>query len=447
MISTARPRPKTRPKPRPAGTLSFYLRNGAVVGIIKLASVPLVLSISVLLARWLGPQEYGVYAIAWSLAAIGAAAASGGVSQFLTRRVAELHKSGRQPEIRPHIAAAMLLVSLAALVFLLLLAAGWSARALPLPLTGSTVALIFLVAAFIGVINIGSAALRGLERAAEGQLCLLILAPAASAAALLLMISLTGSRTAWAALAAMAAGYGLGAVLSQWRLRRLTAGFRGTADTARAPALVRPVAAQSKTYIAYAVLMILGLQLNLLMVGVLLQEEHVSYYNLADKAAQFAALPVGILELLMATRVVSLYSQGNFDGLRKLYLTLTLAGFAAALLIAAPLYVFGEEIIRLLLGQTYAGGIYPVMLLLLAAQLVRAAFGPVTVMLLMTGHQAYCVASQLTGAAVLATATWLLVPHYGLQGAGMAATAGVLAAYLPLAAGGYRTLGLRLPLL
>ncbi|WP_291730360.1 oligosaccharide flippase family protein [Leisingera sp. F5] len=441
MISTTRPRSRSRP----GSTLSFYLRNGAVVGIIKLASVPLVLSISVLLAHWLGPQEYGLYAIAWSLAVIGAAAASGGVSQFLTRRVAELHKSGRQPEVRPHIAAAMVLVSLAALLFLLLLAAGWSARALPLPLTGGTVVLIFLAAAFIGVINIGSAALRGLERAAEGQLYLLILAPAASAAALLLMISLTGSRTAWAALAAMAAGYGLGAVLAQLRLRRVTAGFSGPATAARA--LVRPAAAQSKTYIAYAVLMILGLQLNLLLVGVLLQAEQVSYYNLADKAAQFAALPVGILELLMATRVVSLYAQGNLTALRKLYLTLTLAGFAAALLIAAPLFVFGEEIIRLLLGQTYASGIYPVLLLLLAAQLLRAAFGPLTVMLLMTGHQAYCVASQLTGAAVLATATWLLVPHYGLQGAGMAATAGVLAAYLPLAAGGYRTLGLRLPLL
>ncbi|WP_027260039.1 lipopolysaccharide biosynthesis protein [Leisingera aquimarina] len=441
MISTAR----SRPSPRPRSTLSFYLRNGAVVGIIKLASVPLVLSISVLLARWLGPQEYGVYAIAWSLAAIGAAAVSGGVSQFLTRRVALLHKSGRKPEIQPHIAAAMRLVSLAALLFLLLLAAGWSTRAIPLPLTGGTIALIFLVAAFIGVINIGSAALRGLERAAEGQLFLLIVAPAASAAVLLLMISLTGSRTAWAALAAIAAGYGLGAVLAQLRLGQLTAGFSGPATDARA--LVRPVAAQSKTYIAYAVLMILSLQLNLLLVGVLLQAEHVSYYNLADKAAQFAVLPVGILELLMATRVVSLYAQGDLKALRKLYLTLTAAGFAAALLIAAPLYFLGEEIIRLLLGQTYASGIYPVLLLLLAAQLVRAAFGPLTVMLLMTGHQAYCVASQLAGAAVLGTATWVLVPQFGLQGAGMAATAGVLAAYLPLAAGGYRTLGLRLPFL
>ncbi|SFK75953.1 lipopolysaccharide biosynthesis protein [Shimia haliotis] len=424
----------------PPGNLVFYLRSGSVVGGIKLVSVPLVLSISVLLARWLGPEEYGVYAISWSLATIGAAAVSGGVSQYLTRRVAMLNTKNRHPDIRPAITASMQFVTLAALLFLLVLAIGWMLDATPLELSGQTIVMIFLCAAFIGVMNIGSAGLRGLERASEGQLYLLIVAPLASILLLFLLMQMPIPRTSWAALAAMAVGYGFGASLSQLRLRRLTKDF-GRSGSAHA--LIPALAVQSKGYIAYTTLMIVGLQLNLILVGFLLQGEHVSYYNLADKAAQFVSLPVGILELLMATRVVSLHSEGNFGALQKLYRTLSLAGVAAALLIAGLLYLLGEHIISLLLGPSYAGNIYPVLVLLLVAQLIRAAFGPVTMTLLMTGHQKYCVASQLTGAAALAAATWLLVPIYGLQGAGMAASVGMLAACLPLAIGGYRTLGLR----
>ncbi|WP_323338014.1 lipopolysaccharide biosynthesis protein [Cereibacter johrii] len=423
-----------------AGNLSYFLRYGAVVGVIKLASIPLVLSISVLLARWLGPEEYGVYAISWSLATIGAVAVSGGVSQYLTRRVAMLNTKNRHPEVRPAITASMQFVTLAALLFLLVLAIGWMLDATSLKLSGQTIVLVFLSATFIGVVNIGSAGLRGLERASEGQLYLLIMAPLTSILLLILLMQIPVPRTSWAALAVMAAGYGLAASLSQLRLRRLTKGFgrSGPAHT-----LVPALAVQSKGYIAYSTLMIVGLQLNLIMVGFLLQEEDVSYYNLADKAAQFVWLPVGIFELLMATRVARLHSEGNFGAIQKLYRSLSLAGGAAALLVAGLLYALGEHIISLLLGPFYAGNIYPVLLLLLVAQLIRAAFGPVTVTLLMTGRQNYCVASQLTGIAAIAAATWLLVPSYGLHGAGMAACIGMLAASLPLAIGGYRTLGLR----
>lgn len=424
----------------PPNNLFYYLRNGSVVGVIKLASVPLTLSISVLLARWLGPEEYGVYAISWSFATVGAAAVSGGVSQYLTRHVAMLNNKGRHPEIRPTINASLQFVMLAALLFLLVLAIVWMLNATPLELSAQAIVMIFLSATFIGVINIGSAGLRSLERAIEGQLYLLIVAPLASILLLLLLMHIPATRTSWAALAAMVVGYGVGASLSQFRLLLLTKGFGRSGP---AHALVPALAVQSKGYIAYSTLMIVGLQLNLILVGFLFQEEHVSYYNLADKAAQLVSLPVGILEVLMATRVVNLHSEGNFGALQKLYRTLSLAGFAAALLVAGLLYTLGEHLINLLFGPSYAGNIYPMLVLLLVAQLIRAGFGPVTLALLMTGHQKYCVASQLAGAATLAAATWLLAPSYGLQGAGIAASVGMLAASLPLAIGGYRTLGLR----
>ncbi|MCV6577251.1 MAG: oligosaccharide flippase family protein [Cohaesibacter sp.] len=421
-------------------TFSYYLRNGAVVGAIKLLSLPLALSISVLLADWLGPKDYGIYAISWSLATIGAASISGGVSQYLTRHVAMLRTEGRYAEIRPAIMASIQSVALAACIFLLLLAIGSMLDAIPLSLSGQIIGTICLAAAFIGVMNIASAGLRGLERASEGQFYLLIMAPLASLVLLFCLMSISGTRMPWFVLVALAVGYGFGAVLSQLRVQRLTKDFGQSGPAYRRVYLL---VAQSKGYIAYSILMIIGLQLNLILVGFLLQKEHVSYYHLADKAAQCVALPIGILELLMAARVVSLHSKGELEDLQKLYHMLSLAGIVAALMIAGFFYIWGEQIIDLLLGSLYASNVYPVLVLLLVAQLIRAAFGPVTVTLLMTGYQRYCVLSQLIGAVTLGMATWILVPYYGLLGAAMAACIGVLASYLPLAIGGYRTMGLR----
>lgn len=422
------------------GPLAHFLVGGATVGAIKLLSVPLALGLSVVLARLMRPEQYGAYAIAWTLATIGAAAISGGLSQLLTRQVAALSGTAEgRSEVRPLLAAATLILMAAGVVFGFLLIAGRAAHVTPSGLSGLLMLQIAAAATAIGLTNVSSAGLRGLDRAAEAQVFLLIVSPAASIVVLLVLLLALEPSTE-VTLLALVIGYGLGAVLSRQRLTTRTAGF-GQSRPARS--LIPYVIGNSGGFTAYAVLMILSLQVNVLLAGYLLGPEQVSYYHLADKAAQFVALPVGILELLVASRIVGLHRQGDMDGLRRLCRVLSLAGFAAALLIAAPLFLYGEAIIGLLYGAAYAESAYAVLVILLLAQLLRSVFGPLTVVLLMTGHQRYCVMGQLLGVLALGASTLLLAPSWGVEGVAVASVVGVLAAFVPMVAGGFRSLRLR----
>ena len=58
------------------------------IGAMRAAAVPVSLACSVILARMLGPDAFGQYAFIMALVPLLALPASGGVTRFLTREVA-----------------------------------------------------------------------------------------------------------------------------------------------------------------------------------------------------------------------------------------------------------------------------------------------------------------------------------------------------------------------
>jgi O-antigen/teichoic acid export membrane protein len=92
--------------------------------------------------------------------------------------------------------------------------------------------------------------------------------------------------------------------------------------------------------------------------------------------------------------------------------------FWSALVAVLVLAVMGEHILALF-GEEFVGGYGPLMIFALAL-LLRAAVGPATLLLHITGHQDRCIIVYACALVASLVLNFLLVPRFGMNGAAMA---------------------------
>ena len=109
--------------------------------------------------------------------------------------------------------------------------------------------------------------------------------------------------------------------------------------------------------------------------------------------------------------------------------------------IALAFIVFGREILALAFGQAYAGADLALAILALG-QLVNAGAGSVGILLIMSGNQRRAASGVAFGAGLNVVLGVLLIPPYGVNGAAVAAAAGLVLSNLLLVDIARRTLGI-----
>ena len=413
-------------------------RSSLAAFAIRIASAAIALVSQVLMARWMGGFDYGVFVLVWTVMIMVGDISCLGFQTSIIRFIPEYRERGRPEELRGAIQAARVFVLVtSSLVAALGLAGVW--------LFSDQIESYYVLPFYLGLACLPvialSDVLEGMARANGWSV--LALAPVYILRPLLILALMGGAillgyppsaqvAVVCALLATLATTiYQVAAIVPP-----ATAGVRGVKPRFH----LRHWVAVSLPIFLVDGFFYLHTNADILMIGWFMQPEDVAVYFAALKLLAL----VHFVYFAVKAGVAQRYAQYAHGGDRE-----RLAGFARetvawtfwpSLAMAALMLLAGKPML-MLFGPGFEAG-YPLLFLLLAGVVARAAVGPAESLLTMSGHQNACAGVFGVTLAVNLGLNLVLIPLWGLWGAATATAVAMCVEALLLAATVRRRLGI-----
>lgn len=386
--------------------------------VIKVGGALVGLLVSVIMARGLGAEGYGVYALAFSVVALLSVPVQLGLPTLLVREVARYHVGERWDLMRGVLRRAD------EVVLLLSAAIGVTTGAVMWELTGrvevtqlATLALALVLLPLMALSSLRGAALRGLRHVLLSQLPEIIIRPGS----LLLLAGLAflfGGFTPPQAMALYCVAAALAFVAGAMLLRRVRPNEIGATvpayETAAWLRSALPLALLSGLQIVIS-------QTDVMMLGLLASKQEVGLYRVAVSGSELVVFALAAVNLVAAPLIARLHSSSERDRLQAVVTFSARLALGGALPVGLALIVFGSPII----GFAYGDGFRPAhvaLAIVCFGQVGSAAMGSVGLILNMTGHERDTVKAFAVTAAVNVLLNLALIPRYGIEGAAAASS-------------------------
>lgn len=421
-----------------AGLKAQLLRGLLGVGWLKILSMPLALSSSVILARFLGPEGYGQYVFVFSLIGFLALPVGPGPGQLITREVAAFHHDRAWGLFDGIIRRSFQwvffssLIVMTATLFVAISYAEWQREN-----RWALVVVASFLIPLLGVNTIRANVLRGLRFVVLAQLPTLMVRPG-------LHLLFVGGFLAFGVLTP------LSAIISQV-VATAVAVLIGTAlALGRIPPEVKRSSPRYhdkfwlSAIVPLSLLVLVGTlngQIGILSLGFLVGDEDVANMQVALSASILIAFPLSIVNLVIGPYVTKAMKENDDHKIRRLSVYSSVLAIMAASPIAIPLIIWGEEIVGLAYGQEYISGALSPLVILCVGQVFNVIFGSVGVFLTMTGYEKDTLSGQLFAAAINVSLCFALVPTMGATGAAAATSIGLVTWNVILAYRFYKRLG------
>lgn len=389
-------------------------RTGLLTAIVSTTRVAVAFGLSIVLARMLGPADFGTYAVAVSFATILAVPSKLGLPYPVVREtagnLAQGHnEAARRINIRAHRLVGAVSISLAIVSALAI------TKVLDL---GAYEAPLLLGTALIPLLSLemmSAATLRGLSRVARSALAAPFLREALLLTALPLLVLVQASRVDnTTALAAHVVAGLLAVTIGYMWVAKYLPRHSATPEAVPAP---RMAGAGS-----FAVLEALDLatgHLDVLLLAILLSPEDVGIYKIAVAVgAAILAIEVTASQVTQP-EFAAAHRAGDHRALahvaRRFVQLTSLAGIGILLLLMA----FGRTALDFAFGPEYANAFIPI-LVIASGMALRFMAGPSAHLLNMTGHERSVVFVQIASSMTTTILFLALVPSLGLHGAAIA---------------------------
>lgn len=398
------------------------LGSSAVQGVHLVARI----LTAVVLARVLGAEGFGIYALVMAIIRVIQIPAQSGISKVGTRFTAAYGAHERWGAMRG------LWRRLTQWVFAygIMTFAGALALALALSYYGkdhtfsATLAIAAPLLILLPLAIFHGALVRGLQHAVHGQMPEFVVRPVAflllviSAAWLLNPAQLTPQQAMWLQLVASLLAVGAAAY---W-LRNVRPSEMLTAVAHyESPQWFRAIVPLSLT----GGMMIINNETDILMLGALAGARDVGVYRVAAQGANMVVFFLTALELVIAPQISKLYTQGHSGVLQQILTWNTRMVFLGALCVALIFWFAGHQILGWVFGPEFVVG-YAALAILCAGYLVKAACGPVGTILNMTGFERETAFGAGVAAILNIILNAVLIPYFGMIGAATATTISLL---------------------
>jgi O-antigen/teichoic acid export membrane protein len=372
---------------------------------------------SIAAARLLGPNSYGVVAVAISMATVVATVALVGINGLAVRESALMKTRQAWPELRSFVRWSARVVAAASASVAILMAAS---AAIPGPYSKALLLGAFAVPLLAGLhllrgIIQGSGAVVAAQLPMEAIRWIVTLA---IMGLLLVDDSRIGAESVMVAVLVGLAAALLAAIGYAWRY------LHGHGPVRWAEPRGRYWLVQSLPFLAIALFGIVGTEISTLLLGLLAGPNEAGLYQPIAKLAPLMLLANAAIEAALAPRIVQRWEISDKRGLQRLMgrsavaSTISTAIIAAAILLASPLILraFGPEFTRY---QRLLGWIA-------TAQVINAATGSAALLLAMSGDNKRRIFAQAGTLAVQAGLGILLVPGMGAVGAVISLTSAII---------------------
>ena len=396
----------------------WFLNNGLFKtlmksGAIKVFSVGIVFLTGVLLSRSLGPENYGIYTYAYTIAMLVSLLISGGLSTLLLRTVAQYQLQEKWAYIKGIKRRAYQLVLLGSLILGAVLAAYFVT--IDYRLVKCTHYISLLLIPIVSLAAVRTSILRGFNKPLWGQLPDDVVRPGLCLALLLVVYS-TDELSPVLAMAMYAIAGFVALLVGQYFLNKYTPlailSVRGCYED-------RKWIKQMLPFTLIAGIQMLNSQLDVLMIGAILRPVEVGLYQVAAQVVVLIGFPLLIVNYVLTPKFAQYFISNELMEMQKI-----IVGAAKIiLLISIPTVLFfvllGERFVDVVFGAAYSGAYTPLLILMLG-QVVNAWIGSVGVLLNMAGYE--LLAAKGLGASLLVNITlnYFLIPSMGINGAAVA---------------------------
>jgi O-antigen/teichoic acid export membrane protein len=367
-------------------TRSSLAQQAVVSLILRLISTALGFLSTVLLARLLGAEGYGIYAYAFAIITLLTLPATAGLPKLVVRET-----SKGLAENRPDLVKGVwqwgrgVSVVLSFVIGLVLgpLLVAWQGGINSM--SGQTMAWGLVLVPFLALSDLRGAALQGLKRVVTGQLPEFVLGPVM----FLVLIGWVGltardwlSASNAMALQAVATFFAFAA--GSWLLWRST-----PQEIRRAKASAVSNSGWIASVVTFGLLqgfMMINNQGGTVILGLFEPKEAVGQYRVAVRMAQLTAFGLQAVNMVVAPRFAELWALGEQARLQRLATRTSQAALTFNLFVMIAFILIGRSFFRLVFGQDFEAAYAP-LLILLIGQLFSTAVGSVGTLLNMTSHE------------------------------------------------------------
>lgn len=346
---------------------------------------------NVILARMLGPDEFGYFAVASSAAVFAGFVAILGMNRSLLKAVAIGSLPSREWQLQNQLrfSVRILKVSAPTAAVLTSVITLMVLRSLD---TGS-----LIVAAALGFLAItnGAQSLIGDVLRATGEIRLSSFLQGRSGGSLILAIHtllllpfLFGSLSLEGALALNVLAFLAVLLPSALHLRNrwLRSNSGGLGSAGRSGMGHGEYLKSSLRFVGIQLIFLIGPQVDLWIAGGLLRPDEVSMFAAATRLMILVAIPLATFQFALQPKIASLYASGHIGRLEEMIRKTATVIALPSMLLLAIILIFPRQILSILFGGAFAGG--SVALLWLAgAQLINSLTGLCGTLLSMTGFE------------------------------------------------------------
>ncbi len=413
-------------------------RDAIIAFLVRVASAALLYLTQILLARWMGSFDYGVYVFVWTWLMLLGGLAPLGLNLAIIRHLPEHQERGELSLARGLIRGSRLFtLTLGTLIAGLGIAT--------LSTFDGLLADYYLLPAYLIMIAIPMFCLTdiqdGIGRAQSWMAVALvppyILRPllllAGMALAHAIGLPTTAATAAAAAVGATWTTAVVQALVIQWRLpKELKSGERRYAW--------KPWMMTSLPLSVMIACDIALQNVDILVISRFMSPVDVGIYFAAAKTMSLIMFVHYAVGSAVANRFAKLNARGEDDALQDLVADSVNWTFWPSLLSALVILALGKPLLWLF-GPGFENG-YPVMLILVVGFMIRSSFGPVEFLLNMLGEQKKCAGILVISALATIVLNFALVPSYGMAGAAAATSISLALAPILHAVVARRALGL-----
>lgn len=397
---------------------SNLMRGGLASIAIKIFGLGFSFLTAIVLARVLGPEQYGVYSYVLAIVSILAIPAMFGLPTLIVRETAKAEVKQEWGKMRGlwfwanSITASLSLVI--AIIAALLL---WFNRENFTEMQFLTFAWGIAFIPLSALAALRGASLRGLRKVIQGQLPEQVLKPALFIL-MLAVVGLTGftQLTAESAMMLNVLSAGMAFIFGAWLLFRVKPKQLSVAEREF----------ERKAWMASVIplAMVSGLdiilhQTDIVMLGIFGTDFDVGIYQVAVQGAALVVIATEAFKVISVPHFSRLYYQNNMKDFQLLAVQNARIGFLLSLPIAVVLFLWGERIISDVFGVEYISAILPLKILI-SAQLIHVAIGVGGPLLNACGYEKGTLYAQVLSAVVNIILNFIFIPLWGIEGAAWA---------------------------
>lgn len=380
----------------------------------------------IFLARWLGPEVYGLYAIGWTTLRISSLLTPLGLDKGVVRIGAEFvdQKTGIFKKVAEYSLGIAGLAGVTVGLALFIMAPAIE-EAFAKPGLADVIRIIAVAIPFYAILKVANGATTITHKMQYSVYSEHILQPASNFI-LIAVVFLVGGALVGAT-TAVTVSFILATILSLYFVRRLFPQLKIRGHS-RAPL--------AKTLLLYSLPMALAdtftlsiVWMDQLFIGYFLPSDSAGIYQAVIQSSVVFALILGSITAIFSPMIATMYSNNEIGRLEELYRVATKWGFYLNLPLLLVIAVASRELLTTVFGGPYGDGWLPLRILLIG-QAINVLTGTVVPLLTMTGHQNRWFVISGFMFSLNFVLNLFLIPRLGLTGAAIGTACAISGLYL-----------------